>query len=35
MEKVNKEEPIRRIKGASAMWGHRKPKFSIHGAKIK
>jgi hypothetical protein len=34
MEKVNKEELIRRIKGASAMRGHRKLKFSIHGAKI-
>jgi hypothetical protein len=35
MEKVNKEELIRRIKGASAMRGHRKLKFSIHGAKIR
>lgn len=35
MEKVNKEELIRRLKGASAMRGHRKLKFSIHGAKIR
>jgi hypothetical protein len=35
MEKVNKEELIRRIKGASAMRGSRKLKFSIHGAKIR
>jgi hypothetical protein len=35
MEKVDKEELIRRIKGASGMRGHRKLKFSIHGAKIR
>jgi hypothetical protein len=35
VEKVDKEELIRRIKGASGMRGHRKLKFSIHGAKIR
>jgi hypothetical protein len=35
MEKVDTEELIRRMKSASGMRGHRKLKFSIHGAKIR